>query len=94
MNENESDTNQLPETPEEGAGDEGVVHGKGPGGQVDPSESDSSTFARCAVCGHAAEVDRAAGTLLCKKHSMRVNAEADEIPDDCPEHQPGADQDT
>ena len=89
MNENESDTNQLQEAAEHGAPDDGVVHGKGPAGEVDPSEADSSTFARCAACRNAAEVDRAAGTLLCTKHSMRVNAEADEIPDDCEEYEAG-----
>ena len=49
-------------------------------------DTDSITFARCAGCRHAAEVDRAAGTLLCKRHQMLVNAEADEIPDDCVEY--------
>ena len=52
------------------------------------AETDSSTFSRCAGCTHAAEVDRSAGALLCRKHNMRVNAEADEIPDDCVEYEP------
>jgi len=49
---------------------------------------DSATFTRCARCRHAEEVNSAAGTLLCKKHNMLINAEADEIPDDCLEHEP------
>ena len=50
-----------------------------------PPESDSAAFARCASCAHAGELDRSAGTLLCSKHDMRINAEADEIPDECTE---------
>ena len=46
-------------------------------------QEESVTFARCADCVHGEEVDSAAGRLLCKKHDMRVDAEADEIPDDC-----------
>ena len=48
-------------------------------------QMESATFARCLRCRHAAEVDISAGTLLCTKHDMRINAEADEIPDDCRE---------
>ena len=44
---------------------------------------DSSTFARCLGCASAEEIDRSAGTLVCGKYSMRINAEVDEIPDDC-----------
>jgi len=51
-------------------------------------EGDSATFSRCALCRHAEELDRAGGTLLCGKHNMRINAEADEIPDDCPDYDP------
>lgn len=51
-------------------------------------QGDSTTFARCGTCVHADEMDAAAGTLLCKKHDMRINAEADEIPDDCVEFEP------
>ena len=47
---------------------------------------DSAAFARCADCMHSEELSRSAGTLLCKKHNMRINAEADEIPDDCAEN--------
>ena len=54
---------------------------------ADTAEADSSTFARCASCRHAAEVERSAGTLVCRKHNMLVNAEADEIPDDCVEYE-------
>jgi len=45
--------------------------------------SDSTTFARCAGCVHSDQVDMTAGTLVCKKHNMCINAEVDEIPDDC-----------
>ncbi len=48
-----------------------------------PQQADSASFSRCAGCGHAADVNDSAGTLVCKKHNMLVNAEADEIPDDC-----------
>ena len=51
------------------------------------SQADSVTFSRCAGCKHATEVNSAAGTLTCMKHNMSINAEADEIPDDCAEHE-------
>jgi hypothetical protein len=50
--------------------------------------ADSATFSRCAACRNAGEVNSAAGTLVCKKHNMLINAEADEIPDDCVEYDP------
>jgi hypothetical protein len=52
-----------------------------------PPAVDSATFSRCAKCTFAEEVNSAAGTLVCKKHNMLINAEADEIPDDCVEHE-------
>ena len=52
------------------------------------SQADSVTFSRCANCRHATDVNSAAGTLVCAKHNMFINAEADEIPDDCAEHEP------
>lgn len=52
------------------------------------SAADSATFSRCAGCRHAKEVDISGGTLACGKHNMLINAEADEIPDDCAEHAP------
>jgi len=54
---------------------------------AEPASDESATFARCAGCAHSDQVDLSAGTLLCRKHDMRVNAEADEIPDDCAEYQ-------
>jgi hypothetical protein len=52
-----------------------------------PSASDmrveSRTFARCATCKHACEIDVDRGALLCRRFEMCVDAEADEIPDDC-----------
>ncbi len=50
-----------------------------------PRPEDSATFSRCAECAHSDRVDVSGGTLLCKKHDMYINAEADEIPDDCVE---------
>ncbi len=47
----------------------------------------ASSFARCATCRNAAQIDLEAGTLLCCRFNMFVNAEADEIPDDCPEYE-------
>ncbi len=52
-----------------------------------PDADDSVTFSRCADCVNAEEVNTTAGTLVCKKHNMCVNAEADEIPDDCVEYE-------
>ena len=49
--------------------------------------SDSITFSRCAACRHAEQVNVSAGTLVCRRHNMCVNAEADEIPDDCVEYE-------
>ena len=49
---------------------------------------ESITFTRCADCANAEDVNGVAGKLLCKKHDMRIDAEADEIPDDCPDYDP------
>jgi hypothetical protein len=57
-----------------------------------PPAVDSATFTRCARCRYAEAVNSAAGTLLCRKHNMLINAEADEIPDDCIEHEPVDDE--
>ena len=46
---------------------------------------DSLTFSRCVSCKNARDVDAVAGTLLCAKYDMAIDAEADEIPDDCVE---------
>jgi hypothetical protein len=54
------------------------------------AQQDSATFARCAGCANAKEIDRSAGTLVCAQYNMLVNAEADEIPDDCVEYKPAA----
>jgi hypothetical protein len=59
---------------------------------ADPPVADSLTFSRCAECRNAEDVNSAAGTLVCKKHNMLINAEADEIPDDCVEHEPKNDK--
>ena len=59
-----------------------------PPAPADPTAADSATFSRCAACTNAEGVNSAAGTLVCKKHNMLINAEADEIPDDCVEYEP------
>jgi hypothetical protein len=51
------------------------------------AEIEASPFARCATCRHSSEVNIAQGVLLCGRHNMHVNAEADEIPDDCPDYE-------
>ena len=48
---------------------------------------ETSPYARCATCVHAGEIDPDKGALLCARHNMRIDAEADEIPDDCPQYQ-------
>lgn len=59
----------------------------GGAGRTAINPADSATFSRCAGCIHAQDVDVSAGTLVCGKHNMIINAEADEIPDDCIEHE-------
>ena len=48
---------------------------------------ESSPFARCATCRNAGRIKLERGTLLCTRFDMLVDAEADEIPDDCPEYE-------
>jgi len=50
--------------------------------------ADSAKFARCSSCAYGNNVNGSAGTLLCGKHDMVINAEADEIPDDCADYEP------
>jgi len=47
-----------------------------------------SNLKRCLACKYATEKNPQKGTLLCTKHDMLINADADEIPDDCPEFSP------
>ena len=49
------------------------------------TQPDGANFLRCSNCAHAEDVDASAGALFCRKHNMHINAEADEIPDDCVE---------
>ena len=55
------------------------------------SEADGApgfgSFARCATCRKSLDVDVEGGTLLCKRFNMLVDADADEIPDDCLEYE-------
>ena len=57
--------------------------GGGPDRDARKAMPESSTFARCSGCASAEGIDLSAGTLVCGKYSMRINAEVDEIPDDC-----------
>jgi hypothetical protein len=66
----------------------GATPDAAPQPEAAPPTVDSATFTRCARCRYAEEINSAAGTLVCKKHNMLINAEADEIPDDCAEHAP------
>ena len=54
---------------------------------ITQNREDSATFTRCSSCKHAKDVDQNVGTLFCCQHEMFVNAEADEIPDDCAEYE-------
>ena len=60
------------------------------GGGPDPdwlAAVEASPFARCATCRNASGIDVVQGTLLCNRFNMLINAEADEIPDVCPEYE-------
>ena len=48
-----------------------------------------SNLDRCLACKHAADRNPEKGTLLCQRHSMLIDNEADEIPDDCVEFETG-----
>jgi len=50
-------------------------------------EGESTSFGRCATCRHGENVDIERGTLRCRRHVMLVDADADEIPDDCVEYE-------
>lgn len=51
-----------------------------------PSPVEESPFARCATCKNATDIELDQGTMLCRRFNMFVNADADEIPDDCLEY--------
>lgn len=50
------------------------------------SPVEESPFARCATCQNAADIELEQGTMLCRRFNMFINADADEIPDDCLEY--------
>ena len=78
------------EKPEAGTGPEaenGAVGRAEPSSAPADGQPDSVNFERCSTCRHADGIDRNTGTLHCKKHDMYVDAEADEIPDDCAEYE-------
>ena len=76
--------------PAPGGLEAGVAPQAAPAASQDIQPVDSASFLRCAGCRHAKGVDTAVGTLLCEKHNMHINAEQDEIPDDCVEHEPSS----
>ena len=45
--------------------------------------SHAANLARCATCRHATDVVVNEGRLRCLKYDMLIDADADEIPDDC-----------
>jgi len=58
-------------------------------GAAESEESDDGkqiNLERCLSCRHSTDMDSDKGTLRCKKHNMLVNANDDEIPDDCKEY--------
>ena len=77
----------MPENTDERQPDETAAEPQEPSGDDVAQIIDSGSFARCATCQHACEIDLERGALLCKHHDMHVDAEADEIPDDCPEYE-------
>lgn len=79
--------NQEPATDEEPVSAEARER-CGPTAPEESGTQDSVSFSRCAGCKYSAEVDSSSGTLLCTQHDMRINAEADEIPDDCVAYEP------
>lgn len=87
MGEDARDLFSADETPREANDAEGTA-----AEAVSEVGDDSATFSRCMGCRHAEDVDVSAGTLLCNEHNMRINAEADEIPDDCTAYEPKADE--
>ena len=50
------------------------------------SPVEESPFARCATCENAMDIELDQGTMLCRRFNMFINADADEIPDDCLEY--------
>ena len=45
------------------------------------------SFNRCSTCKHATELLANEGRLRCLQFNMLIDAEADEIPDDCPHYE-------
>ncbi|HRU07173.1 MAG TPA: hypothetical protein P5137_15510 [Candidatus Brocadiia bacterium] len=60
---------------------------KRPDAEAPGIEGESTSFGRCATCRHGENVDIERGTLRCRRHVMLVDADADEIPDDCVEYE-------
>ena len=86
MNQNADETTR--ENPETETPEAGTLGGISDSETTQPEaqpQPDSANFLRCSDCTHAEGVDASAGALFCRKHNMHINAEADEIPDDCVE---------
>ena len=56
-------------------------------GDAKPAPSARANLERCLSCRFAVDKNEEKGTLVCKKHSMLINANDDEIPDDCKEYE-------
>ena len=49
---------------------------------------DPVNIERCMACKHSRDRNPEKGTLTCQKHSMLIDNQADEIPDDCVHFEP------
>ena len=49
---------------------------------------DPSNLDRCLACKHSRDRNSEKGTLICRRYSMLIDNQADEIPDDCVEFEP------
>ena len=63
-----------------------------PEGSAQEEARGVGAFTRCATCRNAAKINLERGTLLCERFNMFVDAEADEIPDNCLEYQRDAEK--
>jgi len=52
-----------------------------------PSQG-STNLERCLACKYSKDRDPDKGVLTCTRHNMLINADVDEIPDDCPDFEP------
>lgn len=57
------------------------------GGKVSRVSYAKANFNRCSTCKHATDLLANKGCLRCLQFNMLIDAEADEIPDDCPHYE-------